>query len=110
MGIRGKNAGLWFVSTLLTVLFVFCAHKAHATTLEQILVSVYENNPQLNSQRARVRAVDEGVPQAMAGYRPKVNATLSSGLRHEEQTIGPIAGKTFSSHGDSKPRSAEITG
>jgi outer membrane protein len=35
----------------------------------------------LNGERARQRATDENVPQAMAGYRPQVNATLSYGLQ-----------------------------
>src|ERR1700733_6670132 len=52
---------------------------AWADTLEQALAKAYQNNPQLNSQRAVVRATDEGVPQALSGYRPTVTATASSG-------------------------------
>jgi outer membrane protein len=53
-----------------------------ADTLESALAQAYLNNPQLNAQRAQVRATDEGVPQALAGYRPRVSAT------------GNIAGQT----------------
>ena len=39
------------------------------------LIQAYQNNPQLNAQRAATRAIDENVPQALAGYRPRVSAT-----------------------------------
>jgi outer membrane protein len=37
----------------------------------------YQCNPQLNSQRAATRAVDENVGTALSGYRPKVSGTAS---------------------------------
>ena len=43
-----------------------------ADTIEAALVRAYQDNPQLNAQRATVRATDENVPQALSGYRPKV--------------------------------------
>ena len=46
-----------------------------ADTLESALGLAYRNNPQLSAQRALVRATDEGVPQALAGYRPRISAT-----------------------------------
>ena len=55
---------------------------ARADNLESALVQAYQNNPQLNSQRAAVRATDEGVPQALAGYRPKISATASVGEQY----------------------------
>jgi outer membrane protein len=48
-------------------------------TLETALVQAYQNNPSLNSQRAAVRVTDEGVPQALAGYRPKLTVTATGG-------------------------------
>ncbi len=50
-----------------------------STTLEQALVQAYQNNPQINAQRALVRATDEAVPQALSGYRPRISATASTG-------------------------------
>ena len=50
---------------------------ASADTLESALAQAYLNNPQLNAQRALVRATDEGVPQALAGYRPRLSATAN---------------------------------
>jgi TolC family type I secretion outer membrane protein len=50
------------------------ASGAGAQSLEQALVSAYLTNPQLEAQRAAVRATDELVPQALSGWRPTVQA------------------------------------
>jgi len=55
-----------------------------ADTIEAALVRAYQNNPQLNSQRASVRVTDENVPQALSGYRPKVAITASSGYQYTD--------------------------
>jgi outer membrane protein len=55
---------------------------ALADTIEAALVRAYQNNPQLNAQRAQVRATDENVPQALSGYRPKVAVTASAGYQY----------------------------
>jgi outer membrane protein len=55
---------------------------ASADTLPGALIKAYVNNPQLNSQRAVVRATDEGVPQALSGYKPRVTATASTGQQY----------------------------
>jgi outer membrane protein len=52
-----------------------------STNLEQALVQAYQNNPQINAQRALVRATDEAVPQALSGYRPRVSATASTAVQ-----------------------------
>jgi outer membrane protein len=56
---------------------------ARADTLFGALIEAYQNNPTLNSQRASVRATDEGVPTALSGYRPRVTINGSVG----EQTL-----------------------
>jgi outer membrane protein len=63
------------------------ASPAWSETLESALVQAYQNNPSLNSQRAATRAIDEGVPQALSGYRPRVAITAIGG----EQTIAQTA-------------------
>jgi outer membrane protein len=52
-----------------------------AESLPEALVKAYQTNPQLNSERARQRGTDENVPQALAGYRPQLVASLSTGLQ-----------------------------
>ena len=55
---------------------------AHGESLESALMQAYQNNPTLNSQRANVRATDEGVPQALSGYRPRITATGTLGEQY----------------------------
>jgi len=56
--------------------------SASADTLKGALTQAYQNNPQLNSQRASVRATDETVPQALSGYRPRVSLTANAGEQY----------------------------
>ncbi|MEA2893668.1 MAG: outer membrane protein [Bradyrhizobium sp.] len=57
------------------------AAPAQAEALPEALAKAYQSNPQLNAERARQRATDENVPQALAGYRPQIIASLSGGLQ-----------------------------
>jgi outer membrane protein len=57
------------------------ATAAQAESLPEALAKAYQTNPQLNAERARQRGTDENVPQAMAGYRPQIVASLSGGLQ-----------------------------
>jgi len=63
---------------------------ARGETLESALVQAYQNNPTLNSQRAATRAIDEGVPQALSGYRPKVTVTGTGGEQTSSTTSKSI--------------------
>src|SRR6202790_2581545 len=58
----------------------FAAAPARCEGLPEALAKAYQSNPQLNAERARQRATDENVPQALAGYRPQIVASLSGGL------------------------------
>src|SRR5262245_17888585 len=60
---------LWAIAGVAAIMWT---PPASSDTLEGALVLAYQNNPTLNAQRASVRATDEGVPQALAGYRPRV--------------------------------------
>jgi TolC family type I secretion outer membrane protein len=53
--------------------------SASAQTLTEALAYAYTNNPQLLAQRASLRATDEGVPQALSGWRPTVTFTGQGG-------------------------------
>ncbi len=52
---------------------------AAGDTLLEAMAKAYVANPQLEAERARLRATDEGVPQALSGWRPTVTATGSAG-------------------------------
>ena len=86
---------------------------ALADTIEAALVRAYQNNPQLNAQRAQVRSTDENVPQALSGYRPKVAVTASAGYQYTDTLT--TQGGTPSSlvrtdiHGANPPRSVGAT-
>ena len=86
---------------------------ALADTIEAALVRAYQNNPQLNAQRAAVRATDEGVPQALSGYRPKVSVSASAGYQYADtlstQGGSPTAIVRTDIHGANPPRSAGLT-
>lgn len=46
-------------------------------TLQDALEAAYQNNSELKELQAQLRARDEGVPQALAGWRPTVYANAS---------------------------------
>jgi outer membrane protein len=86
---------------------------ALADTIEAALVRAYQNNPQLNAQRAQVRSTDENVPQALSGYRPRVALTASAGYQYTDtnatQGGSPTAIVRTEIHGANAPRSAGLT-
>src|SRR5271170_7285977 len=65
---------------------------ARAQTLTQALAETYNTNPQLLAQRALLRATDEGVPQALSGWRPTVNFTGQVGGARSAFTTGATIG------------------
>ena len=40
--------------------------------MQEALATAYSNNPSLQAARAQLRSVDEGVPQALSGWRPQI--------------------------------------
>lgn len=56
-----------------------------AETLQQSLSSAYVHNPRLDAERARLRATDEEVPKAKAGYRPQITGQADVGAQRTEQ-------------------------
>jgi TolC family type I secretion outer membrane protein len=61
----GATALTWLLAT---------SSMLYAETLEEALIDVYIGNPELAAGRARLRATDELVPQAYAGWRPTITA------------------------------------
>lgn len=62
---------------------------ASAETLQEALVTAYTSNPTLEAQRARLRANDELVPQALSNWRPVVKLSGDSGRSSEAVKIVP---------------------
>jgi outer membrane protein len=84
-----------------------------ADTIDAALVRAYQNNPQLNAQRAQVRFTDENVPQALSGYRPRIAVTASAGTQYTDtlSTTGGTATNLVKTgiHGVNAPRSVGTT-
>lgn len=85
--------------------FAVVSGAAGAQSLEDTLVKAYQNNPSLKADRARLRATDEGVPQAISNWRPTVS--LSGAVGHEvndsTSTSAPRTGDV------TNPRSATLS-
>ncbi|MBV1705279.1 MAG: TolC family outer membrane protein, partial [Hyphomicrobiales bacterium] len=81
------------------------APSADAETLSGALLRAYRNNPDINQQRAAVRAADEGVPKASAGYRPTIAGVGSVGVQNEEAGVQGVG----STNTSSVPRSFGVT-
>lgn len=62
---------------------------AHGETLGDALAKAYANNPTLLSTRASLRATDEGVSQALSGYRPSLTAAGSASKKQTESSSDP---------------------
>ncbi len=80
-----------------------------ADTIEAALVRAYQTNPQLNAQRAAVRATDENVPQALSGFRPKVAVTASGGYQYTDATQGAPGSPGQSLRGAQAPAAVGAT-
>ncbi len=85
-GLRFSGAGrlpAGLTALLLCPLLAF-AEPAAAQSLPEALAATYESNPTLRAARAELRAVNEGVPQALSNWRPELSASGSIGKRRTE--------------------------
>ena len=73
---------------LITGLLIASAGPAAAqNSLADALALAYETNPELAAQIAALRATNEGVPLALSGFRPTIEAFGSAGV--EWQNVDP---------------------
>src|SRR5579872_6545260 len=59
-------------------------NPANAETLGGALAKAYLSNPDINQQRAGVRASDENIPKANAGFLPTINGQASYGVSYTQ--------------------------
>jgi outer membrane protein len=78
-----------FMGAMTSVFVLLGAGGVSAETLESALARAYGNNPDLNAQRANVRATDESVAQAKSGYRPQVNASADISRTYTRSESAP---------------------
>jgi outer membrane protein len=69
---------------------------AQAQTIEEVLAQTYRTNPQLSADRARLRALDEGVPRALSNWRPVVTLSAQAGRARDRLRTENDVGTTVS--------------
>jgi len=77
--------------------------QAQAQSLKESLEHTYRTNPILQASRAELRSVNEGVPQALSGWRPTVSLTGSAGQEYTDQD------QPTSQSESSTPRNVELS-
>lgn len=92
----------WVLACLFAGLSAAGPARAESFTLSEALAAAYESNPKLAGARAALDALDQGVAQANAGWRPSVNANESYGVNH-----GTI--QNFPTPFDSHPLTGQVT-
>jgi outer membrane protein len=112
-GWRSTAATISLCSALATA----APYPLAAETIETALAKAYQNNPQLNAQRAIVREADEGVPEALSGYRPTISANASIGREYTDiaEEFPPLPptlpnGLSFEAKGLTTPRAVGLSG
>jgi len=76
---QGRWARTFLLTTVASCVIAVSMGPARADTLVEALIQAYQNNPTIQAQRASLRATDEGVPQALSGYRPNVEIVGDGG-------------------------------
>lgn len=66
------------------ILSVSAGASVSAETLSDAMAKAYGTNPTLLSARATLRATDEGVSQALSGWRPSLSATGTTSSKRTE--------------------------
>jgi outer membrane protein len=74
-----KPATAMFAATVAAPVSPAANTTALARTLAGALAATYSTQPALQAERAKLRATDEGVPQALSGWRPTVIVAGTAG-------------------------------
>ena len=77
------------VFLLLAALLLLAPVPVPARSLDEVLVHVYETNPNLHAQRETVRRTDEEVPKALSNWRPRINGEYARTNARLDQDFGP---------------------
>lgn len=83
--------------------------SASADTLREALGLAYANNPSLQAARAQLRAVDESVPLALSGWRPRVTVSGDISRRRNETVIQTAIGSGALFAGGTTLRTSQST-
>ncbi len=96
----------WLASTALVMALsgVQGVSTSHAESLEEAFVKAYMTNPTLASERASLRAADEGVAQAVSNWRPTIEFSADAGYEQNESSLRSGSDRTQ----DRQPRSMSL--
>ncbi len=108
LNVRPVLAGIG--SALIAMALLPCASSGRAETMSSALARAYAGNPDLNQQRAGVRATDENLPRASARGRPSANAIGQYGYNYLDFASGGAAFAAGGAAGGSRFRSGSDPG
>ena len=95
----------WLASAAMTLLIA--AAPASGETLAEAMASAYQSNPTILSERSKLRATDELVPQALSNWRPTVTV---SGNATRSNTYSYInSGSTIGGTTSGTPQGTQVT-
>src|SRR5271168_337599 len=84
--------------TIVALACVWLSSGVRAETIGGALAKGYLNNPNINQQRASLRALDENIPKNYAGYLPQVSASASAGVENALISEAPAGNGDVLSH------------
>ena len=76
-----NRLGSLLLASALSPLVVAYSGPANALSLKEALATAYATNPQIDAARASLRAADEEVAKANAGWRPSLNLNGTDGFQ-----------------------------
>lgn len=88
-----RRGGRWAAVSLFALMAA--SVQAKADDLNAALSQTYIANPTLDSARAQLRSTDEGVPQALSGWRPTVTAQANAGAAWTHNGTKALPGQTI---------------
>ena len=99
-----KNLGQLCWGAGLAALLALSPGPALSDSLRDALSTAYRYNPRLDAARATLRATDEEVARANAGYRPTITGSGDVGFQNVRTTPG-----TATNSGETHPRGYSVT-
>lgn len=97
-GVQNRSVGRWLYTLALSAsVLTLSVMSANAENLNDTLAQAYRYSPQLDAQRATLRATDEDVARANSGYRPDIRASADVG--RQSTNVRPGGGSTTSPRG-----------
>ena len=103
---KSRRVALGLTLLLTTAMLSLASSSASAENIRDTLAQTYRYNPRLDAERARLRATDEDVDQATAGFRPRLNFQADVGHQDVETTLRRNGANlnNLSNSGQSDPR------